>query len=122
MPRDLMVILEDKPGTLAALGEALGQAGVNIEGCCCLSWEGRSVVHILVEDVDLARKAAQQAGLEVGEDRDVLVLDVEDRPGKLGSVARDIADAGVNIELVYLATSTRVVIGADDLDKARGTQ
>jgi hypothetical protein len=47
------------------------------------------------------------------------VLDVEDRPGVLGEVARKLADAGVNIELVYLASGTRLVIGAADLDKVR---
>ena len=53
------------------------------------------------------------------DERQVLVLEIENRPGVLGNVIRRIAKAGVNIDLMYLATNTRLVIGVDDLDKAR---
>ena len=119
MPTDLTVILEDRPGTIAKMGEALGKAGVNIDGHCGIPCEGVGVFHILVEDPVKARKAVEGAGFEVRGERPVLVLDVEDRPGELGKMARRIADAGVNIDLIYLATGTRIVIGADDLEKAR---
>ncbi len=119
MAKDLTVILEDRPGTLADIGEALGKAGINIEGCCGFPSEGKGVIHILVEDVAAARKQLQKAGLVVRGEREVLVLEVEDRPGIFGNVTRRIAKAGVNIDLIYLATNTRLVIGADDLHKAR---
>ena len=119
MAKDLTVILEDRPGTIADMGEALGKAGINIEGGCGFPSEGKGVIHILVEDAVAARKALQQAGLVVRGERQVLVLDIEDRPGVLGNVTRRIAKAGVNIDLMYLATNTRLVIGVDDLDKAR---
>jgi hypothetical protein len=119
MAKDLTVILEDRPGTLAALGEALGGADVNIEGVCGMRIERQGVVHVLVEDAATARSAIEQAGLQVREERDVVVVDVEDRPGALGEAARRIAAAGGNLNLVYLATNTRLVIGADDLDSIR---
>ena len=119
MTKDLTVILEDRPGTLADMGEALGKAGINIEGACGFAIEAKGVGHILVEDAAAARRALEEVGIEVGDEREVLVLEIEDRPGALGEVSRGIANAGVNIELVYLATNTRLVIGADDLDKAR---
>ena len=119
MAKDLTVILEDRPGTLADMGEALGKAGINIEGCCGFRSEGKGVIHILVEDVVAARRELQQAGLEVRGEREVLVLEVGDRPGALGDVTRRIAKAGVNVDLIYLAANTRLVIGADDLHKAR---
>ena len=119
MAKDLTVILEDRPGTLADIGEALGKAGINIEGCCGFPSEGKGVIHILVEDVAAARKQLQKAGLVVRGEREVLVLEVEDRPGIFGNVTRRIAKAGVNIDLIYLATNTRLVIGADNPDKAR---
>lgn len=118
MPTDLTVVLENRPGTLAKLGEALGQAGVNIDGLCGFPSEGKGVIHVLVEDASAARRALQEAGLEVRNERNVLVVDVEDRPGVVGGTARRLADAGVNIDLIYLATRTRLVIGADDLGKA----
>lgn len=119
MMKDLTVILEDRPGTLADMGEALGKAGINIEGSCGFPSEGKGVGHILVEDAAAARRALEEIGIEVGNEREVLVLEIEDRPGALGEVSRRIANAGVNIDLCYLATNTRLVIGADDLDKAR---
>jgi hypothetical protein len=119
MARDLTVILEDRPGTLADVGEALGKAGINIDGMCGFPCEGRGVLHVLVEDAAGARRALEDAGMEVSGEREVLVFEINDRPGAFGEVARKIADAGVNVDLGYLATRTRLVIGADDLEKAQ---
>jgi hypothetical protein len=120
MAKDLTVVLEHRPGKLAALGEATGGAGVNIDGICAVTSGGQGEIHLLVEDADAARRALEGAGLEVREEREVIVHEVEDRPGVVGAVARKLAGASVNIELFYLATGTRLVIGADDLEKARG--
>lgn len=119
MAKDLTVVLKDRPGTLADMGEALGRAGINIDGICGVHCQDETAIHILVEDVEGARRALEASGIEVSDEREVLIMEVEDRPGVVGDVARSIANAGVNIELVYLATNTRLVIGADDLDKAR---
>jgi len=119
MAKDLTIVLKDRPGTLADMGEALGRAGINIDGICGVHCQDETAIHILVEDVDGARRALEASGIEVSDEREVLIMEVEDRPGVVGDVARSIANAGVNIELVYLATNTRLVIGADDLDQAR---
>lgn len=120
MATDLTVILENRPGTLADLGEALGNAGVNIEGGAGFPCEGRGVIHVLVDDASTARNALMAAGIRIDDEREVLVLDVEDKPGVLGETTRRIANAGANIDLVYLASRTRLVIGADDLEKVKG--
>ena len=119
MAKDLTLHLEDKPGALAKVGEALGKAGINIDGLCGVTCEGKGVIHVLVEDAEQARRALEANGIDVAEEQDVLVLDIEDRPGVLGNVSRRLATAGVNVHLAYLAVSTRLVIGADDLEKAR---
>ena len=119
MASDLTVLLENRPGTLAEIGEALGQANINIEGLCGFPSEGKGRLHLLVEDAVAARKALEKAGIEVQDERQALVLKAEDRPGTVGNVCRRIADAGVNIDLIYLATNDRLVIGADNLEKAR---
>jgi hypothetical protein len=118
MAKDLTVMLEDRPGTLAALGEALGKAKVNIEGLCGVPSEGKGAIHILVEDGAAARRALEAAKIKVQQERDVLVLKMEDRPGELGRVCHKLAAAGVNINLTYLATNTRLVLGVDKMDKA----
>jgi len=119
MAKDLTVVLENRPGTLADVCEALGKADINIDGTCGFPCEGKGILHILVEDAAAARRALEEIGFEVRDEREVLVLEVEDRPGAGGKVIRRIANAGVNVDLVYRITKTRVVIGADDLDKAR---
>ena len=118
MAKDLTVVLEDRPGTLAELGEALGKAGINIDGMCGFPCEGKGVIHVLVEDAQGARQALEAAGLEVQSEREVLLFEAADQPGMLGEEARKIADAGVNMDLIYKSTQTKLVIGADDLDKA----
>src|SRR5918994_2085983 len=118
--KDLTVTLEDRPGRLADLGEATGRAEINIEGMCATTGGGRAEVHVLVEDAAAAREALGSAGIEVDAERDVLVIDVEDRPGTMGEVARKVGDAGVNIGLAYTTFGgVRLVLGVDDLDSAR---
>lgn len=119
MATDLKVYLENRPGTLAQVGETLGNAGINIDGACGFPAEGRGVLHILVADGGAARQALTDAGLECGEERDVEVITVIDQPGELGRHLRRAADAGVNVDLVYLATGTRLVLGSDDVEGLR---
>lgn len=121
MATDLTVTLQDRPGTLADVGEALGNAGINIDGLCGFPCEGRGVLHVLVEDAAGARRALDDASIEVSGEREVLVVEIDDRPGAFGEVTRRIADAGVNVDLAYAATKTRLVLGADDLARARST-
>lgn len=117
--KDLTVEVDDKVGTVAGIAEALGKAGVNIEGISVVSVGGKGVGHVLVEDAQKARQALQGAGARVTDEQDAVVTEIEDRPGSLGKLTRKIADAGVNLNAVYLATRTRVVIGAQDVEKVR---
>lgn len=119
MATDLAVTVEDHPGVLAGLGEAAGAAGVNLLGVSGVGGGPGSVVHLLVDDADAARAALAAAGFDQVETREVVLVDIEDRPGALGELARRIADAGVNVDLVYLATGPRLVLGAADLDALR---
>jgi hypothetical protein len=120
MSTDLTIELSDTTGELARLGRALGEGGVNIEGMCAVSHGGSgATVHVLVDDVAAAFASLGRAGFEVTADEEVLVIEVDDRPGALGDIGRRLGDAGVNVALAYLATGTRLVVGADDLHGAR---
>ena len=121
MAKDLTVVLDNRPGTLADLGEALGEAGINLDAMCGFPCEGKGVIHILVEDAGKARSGLENAGFTVESEREVLLFEAEDRPGMLGETMRKLADAGVNVDLLYKATQTKLVIGADDLEKAQAT-
>lgn len=121
MPKDLTVSLEDRPGQLAMLGEALGAAKINLLGVCAVTAAGKGTIHLLVDDkaADAAKKALQGAGIWVQGERDALLKKIADRPGALGKVARKLASAGVNVDLFYLASDTRAVFGVNDLVKAK---
>jgi len=120
--KDLTVVLKNKPGTLADMGETLGKMGINIEGLCGFPLKNEAFVHILVEDETTTRWVLEDAGFEVRAIREVLVADLSQsvgKPGTGGKMARKIGDAGVNIDLIYFAENNRVVLGVDNLEKAR---
>ena len=120
MATDLTLYLNDQPGELARVGDVLGKAGANIGGLCALSTGGgQAEVHILVNDATSAFEALQAAGIKIAAEQEVLVLEIEDRPGALGALARRLGDARVNLSLVYLATNPRVVLAADNLADAK---
>lgn len=116
MARDLTVMLGDRPGALADMGEALGRAGLNIDGICGVTGAGggRGEIHILVADADAARSALTEAGIEVGPDVGVVTMSFEDRPGELGAMARRVADTDTNIELVYISCDRNLVLATSD--------
>jgi hypothetical protein len=115
MAIDLTVHLENRPGALAEVGEALGSAGVNVGGVAAMASGGDSLAHLLVEDSESAQAALSSAGIDVASLQEVVVVAVEDEPGVLGKVCRQAAEAGINLTLTYLATDTRLVLAADDL-------
>ena len=122
MARNLTMILHDKPGELARLGEVLGAAGVDLRGLAAFTGEGNGIIHLLVEDDAAARatEALQRAKIGLADDREVLVVDIHDRPGTLGELALELAAVNVNIELAYSTFGgARLVIATDDLENAR---
>ena len=119
MPYDVSVVINDLPGALAQVGETMGKAGINIEGYCSFSSAGKSYLHILVNEMDGVQQALGEIGVEVEHQREVFTVDVEDRPGELGKVTRHIADSGVNIDMVYMGTNTRLVLCAFNTEAAR---
>jgi hypothetical protein len=123
VPVDFTVILDDQPGELARLGQVMGDAGVNIGGLAAFTGEGKGVIHVLVDDDAAARatEALREAHMGVADQREVLVVDVVDRPGTLGELARELAAANVNIDLAYTTYGggVKIVIATDDLESAR---
>ncbi len=118
--QDLTILLENQPGTLASLGETLGRAGVSVEGGGAWVVDGRGTAHFLVADGAAARHALIAAGLRVLAVREVLVQRLrQDEPGQLGKICRRMADAGVNIEVLYSDHDHQLILVVDDLDKGR---
>ena len=115
---DLTIRLENVPGSLAEMGEALGKAGVSIEGGGAFVVNGDGYAHFLFEDGDLAQQALEQADIEVIDCRKVLVQKLrQDVPGQLGKLTRRMADAGVNIEVLYSDHAHQLILVVDDYEK-----
>jgi hypothetical protein len=116
---DLVIDVENTPGALASVAAAISDAGVNIAAATCIGPGDRAELHILVKHAEAARHSLALSQLAVTREREVVVIDVEDRPGVLADLTRRIAKAGVNIDLVYVATRNRVVFGAQDIEALR---
>ena len=117
MATDLTISVEDRPGGLASVGEALGGAGINIEGLCGLGMEGRGIIHVCVQDGAAARQALEAAGVKVEGEADAVLgepVPGAEKAGTMGPMARAVAEAGINVRAVYLATNSRVVMVTDD--------
>jgi hypothetical protein len=116
MAIDLAIDIENTPGALAQVAAAISDAGVNIAAATCVGRGEQAELHILVPRAGAARHSLAISHVAVTREREVVVIDVEDRPGVLADLTRKIARAGVNLDLVYVATRNRVVFGSDDID------
>jgi hypothetical protein len=119
MAFDLVIDVDNTPGALAQVAAAVSDAGVNLAAATCIGSGERAELHILVPHPEAARHSLAIAHIAVTREREVVVVDVEDSPGVLADLARKIAQADVNLDLVYIATRNRVVFGAPDLDTLR---
>ena len=115
MSTDLTVRLVNQPGTLERASDALGRAGINIEGACGYVCGAAGVYHVLVEDADRAQRALIDAGLEIEANQPVAVTPVENQPGAAAAVLRRIAEANLNIDLLYMTVDGRLVLSGDDI-------
>ncbi|HZQ86942.1 MAG TPA: ACT domain-containing protein [Acidimicrobiales bacterium] len=116
---DLLIEVENKPGALATVAAAVSDAGVNISAATCTRPGDTARLHILVKHPEAAKHALATAGVTVTSQREVVVVDADDRPGVLADLARMVAAAGIDLDLLYLATKTRIVFGSPDLDGLR---
>ncbi|HEV3232468.1 MAG TPA: amino acid-binding protein [Candidatus Dormibacteraeota bacterium] len=115
---NLTLILADRPGAAAEVGEALGRAGINIEAFCGFVVNRHGFAHLVVNDVEGARRVLDGV-CDIAEEQAAAMVDMADRPGSLGELTRAMSDAGLNLKFLYLATGTRVVVGADNMDGLR---
>lgn len=118
--KDLTIELPNRPGALAAMGEALGKAGVSVEGGGAYLCRHEGVGHFLFADGEAARQALEAAGIRVIGERNVLVQSLDQsEPGQLGKLSRRMADAGVNIETLYSDHDHQLILVVDDETQGR---
>jgi len=118
--QDLAIRLDNVPGSLGRMGEALGRAGLSIEGGGAWVVGGQGMAHFLFADGAAARRALEEGGIEVLAVRDVVVQRLaQAMPGQLGMLTRRMADAGVNIEVLYSDHEHRLILVVDDIARGR---
>jgi hypothetical protein len=120
--RAFIVRLENRPGTLADLGDAFGERGINIIGLSGTTWDGDGAIAVVTNDDAGARALLEERDLTY-RDCEVVSAGLEDKPGALGAAARRLADRGVNVELIMTTgvqgTRITVAFGVDDPVAAR---
>ena len=114
MAYDLAIDIENTPGALAEVAAAVSDAGVNIAAATCIGAHERAELHILVKHPEAAKHALALSQLAVTREHEVVVVEIEDRPGVLADITRRVAEAGINLDIVYIATRDRLVLGATD--------
>ena len=118
MAQDYTVMLPNRPGVLANLSTNMGKAGINIEGISGTQYQDKVVLHLLFDKSQEAHALLSKNKITVMSTREVLVVDIVDKPGELGKITQKMANAEVNIDFVYLAKNNRLVLGVDDPEKA----
>jgi hypothetical protein len=113
---DLIIEIENEPGALARVAAAISDAGVNLAAATCMGGAENVELHVLVPHAEAAKHALALSQLAATREREVVVVTVEDRPGVLADLTRKVARAGIDLDLVYVATQNRLVFGSPDLD------
>jgi hypothetical protein len=118
---DFAIAVPHNKGSLANLAEEMSRENINIEGLCALEHSGSVIFHLLTTDKAATARAISKVGYKITGETEVIVERVEDRPGMLANVTRRIADAGINLTTAYLATDTRLVLGAENVSALEST-
>lgn len=116
--KDIEVILQNRPGQLARLGETLGKNGISLEGGGVFSNGDKAIAHFLVEDGEKAKTVLEYDGIGQVTIHEVLIQRLkQDVPGQLGLFCRRLADAGVNMLVQYSDHANQLIVVVDDFEK-----
>jgi len=115
--KEIRLFMPNKVGLLSEVTTAIAKAKVNINTICAYAMENNAFFNLITSSNTKAKKALAPLGFGI-EEKDVIQVEVPNRPGELKKVAKKIADAGVDIEYMYATTgggkATCVFKTADD--------
>lgn len=120
---EFTIHLANRPGQLAGLAKVMSDGGVNIDALAAFGLEDLGVVRMVVSDAEGARRVINDAGL-VAEERRVLTTVLSHRPGALAALTQSLADAGINIDGMYVLRSHKdeielaIAVGDEEAAKA----
>ena len=118
--KDIEIILENKPGFLALMGETLGKNKISLEGGGVFQNGSSSIAHFLVAEAERAKEVLAAAGIHVVRINEVIIQKLrQDIPGQLGLYCRRLANANVNILVQYSDHSNQLIIVTDNIERAK---
>jgi hypothetical protein len=118
--QDIEILLENKPGALALMGETLGKNKISLEGGGVFQNGAVSIAHFLVDEGEKAKEALAKVAIEVVKINNVIIQKLrQDVPGQLGMFCRRMADAGVNILVQYSDHSNQLIVVVDNYEKGK---
>jgi hypothetical protein len=106
MPRakQISAWVEDRPGVLGEVADALGEKGVSIRAFMATTLDARGFIRVVVDRPAAAKRILTRHGWKITED-EVVEVTMSDRPGALGAVADRLGRAGVNVHYAYVGTA-----------------
>jgi len=118
--RQFEILINDRPGELAKVTDALAMNGVNIMAIASERCEN-PIIRIVTDDEQSTRSALKKANMKFREN-ELMVIELQDRPGELSKMAKKLAKAGVNVESIHIlgkgTSTTSVALVVDNYKKA----
>ena len=118
--RQFEILINDRPGELAKVTDALAMNGVNIMAIASERCEN-PIIRIVTDDEQSTRSALKKAKMKFREN-ELMVVELQDRPGELSKMAKKLAKAGVNVESIHIlgkgTSTTSIALVVDNYKKA----
>lgn len=120
--RQISVFIENKPGTMVKIADALGNAHVDIRALSVADTQDFGILRMIVDDVDKAKEAISRLGVATSI-TDVFAVEVSDEPGAMTDMLKFVSGSGLNIEYMYAFVSPKtkkayIVLRIKDIEKA----
>ena len=118
--KDIEILMDNKPGKLALMGETLGRNKISLEGGGVFQAGDKAIAHFLVEEPERARDELKKVDIDVVKINEVLIQKLrQDIPGQLGAFCNRMADAGVNILAQYSDHHNQLIVVVDDYERGK---
>lgn len=118
LDKQLMITVNNKVGTMAEVAHIISSSGINMIATCAYAVENKGLIMFVCEDHQTAKKLLKAKKYDVREE-EVILLSIDNKPGELQAYTQKIADAGIDITLLYGSVSksgkeSRIVIVSED--------
>lgn len=108
---------EDRPGVIASLADIISKAGINIDACAAISFNGKGVIYFTTNNPQAATDALNKAGTKF-ETHELLEINVQDKPGELAKISHSLSEAKINIHAMFMTMRKTIILEVDQIEQA----